>query len=369
MGRGMVIMAIGAIIVLGIIQMGLNQQRNNLQALTSDYAKEVQSKNASHSAIQLAMERINQNPGWSPSAGSPWATSVDGAYIELYYDQLSTGASITDADSIRIFSTAWYGGTGSKGSSGFKETSASHTVISTYLKSGLHFVPEPKGGLGFGTSNFTFNMSGSSSISGNDASGTCSDLPAITVPTYSDELKVIAGAGSKYSDLESSVDKVAYDSDMSYQPVDELIARLSNQPGVVEVSGNYKGDFGTADNPGVFFVNSYAKLTGGVPDGYGILVIRSGGELEYEGALSVAGNFTFNGLIVFENAFDFTGKGTPDLNGSVLIGNTPGNNTTLDVDLGGNLQIQYDCAAIEYARIASANHLKQNRYTRVSTFE
>jgi len=369
MGRGMVIMALGSIIVLGLIQLGMNQQRNNLQTLTSDYAKEVQSKNASNSAIQLAMEKINKTPGWTPSSGSPWQSEIDGAYIELYYDQLSTGASITDPDSIRIYSTAWYGGTGTFGSPIYKTSSSSHTIISTYLKSGLHFVPEPKGGLGFGSSNFTFNMSGSATISGNDASGTCPDLPAITVPTLSDELKVIAGAGSKYGNLESSVDKVAYDSDMSYQPVDELIARLANEPGVVEVSGNYKGEFGTVDDPGIFFVNSYAKLTGGIPEGYGIMVIRSGGELEYEGALSVAGNFTFNGLIIFENAFDFTGKGTPDLNGSVLIGNTPGNNTTLDVDLGGNLSIQYDCQAINYARQASAKHLKQNRYSRVSTFE
>lgn len=367
MGRGMVIMAMGSIIVLGIIQIGMNQQRNNLATLTSDYAKEIQSKNASHSAIQLAMERINKTPGWSPSKGSPWTTDVDGAYIELYYDQLSTGATITDPDSIRIYSTAWYGGLGTKGSADYKATSSSHTIVTTYLKSGMHFVPEPKGGLGFGSSNFTFNMGGSATINGNDASGTCPDLPAITVPTATDVAKVTSGASG--SGLVSNVSQVAYDSDMSYQPVDELIARLATEDGVVEVSGNYKGDFGSEANPGIFFVNSYAKLTGGIPDGYGILVIRSGGELEYEGALSVAGNFTFNGLIVFENAFDFTGKGTPDLNGSVLIGNTPGNNTTLDVDLGGNLTIQYDCQAIEYAKTASATHLGQNRYTMVSTFE
>lgn len=369
MGRGMVIITLGAILVLGIIQTNMFGQRQRISEFSSDYAKNIQAKNTSHSAIQLAMEEINDDPTWSPTEANPWTTEIDGAYIEFYYDQLSVGATSTAPDSLRMYSSAWYGGRGSKGSSGYKSSSKSHTIITTYTKEGLHFVPEPVGGLGFGSSNFTFNMSGSSTISGNDASGTCPDLPAITVPTFADELKVIAGAGSNYGNLESSVDKVAYDNTMSYQPVDQLIARLANQPGVVNVSGNYKGDFGSEDNPGVFFVDSYAKLTGGVPEGYGIMVVRSGGELEYEGALSVAGNFTFNGLIIFENAFDFTGRGTPDLNGSVLIGNTPGNNNTLDVDLGGNLTIQYDCEAIDYARQASASHLKQNLYTRISTFE
>jgi hypothetical protein len=368
MGRGMVILTFGAIIVLGIIKMGMYDQRQRIQGLTSEYAMNVQAKNTSHSAIQLAMEKINQDPSWKPTQNAPWETEIDGSHIELYYEVLSTGATITEPDTIRIYSQSWYGGAGTNGSSTFKNTSQDHTVISTYLKTGLHYVPEPRGGLGLGTSNFTFNMGGSSTISGNDASGTCDDLPAIATPSFLDQTKVTLGT-SDLSSLQSTDQKVSNDPDMSYEPVDELIARLSTQPGVKSISGNYKGDFGSADDPGIFFVESYAKLTGGIPEGYGILVIRSGGELEYEGALSVAGNFTFNGLIVFENAFDFDGKGTPDLNGSVLIGNTPGNSTTIDIDLGGNLQIQYDCEAIDYARIAAAEHLKQNRYILVSTFE
>lgn len=368
MGRGMVILVVGSIVVLGIIQLGMNNQRERIMLISSDYAKEVQAKNTAHSAIQLAMEEINQDESWSPSVNSPWETTVDGAYIELYYDQISVGATATDPDSIRIFSTAWYGGSGTRGTNTYKETSSTHTVISTYLKTRLDFIPEAKGALGFGTDNFTFSLGGSANINGNDASGTCPDLPAVTVTSPLDEVKVLAGT-SDLSALESSVEKVDYDPTMTYEPVDELIARLSNQPGVVQVSGNYKGSFGTEDNPGIFFVDSYAKLTGGITEGYGIMVIRSGGELELEGALSLAGNFTFNGLIVFENAFDLDGKGTPDLNGSVLIGNTPGDNTVIDVDISGNLSVQYDCTAIEYAKLASANHLKQNRYTRVSTFE
>ena len=371
MARGMVILAIGALIIHGIMVSNIFEQRQRIQDLPIGYAEQAQSRNTAHTAIQLAMEQINQDSDWHPTSGNPWEVKVDSAWVEVYYDQLSTGATTLEPDSIRIYSKSWFGGLGETGSTRFKNTSTEHTVISTYIKSSLHFVPEARGGLGFGTDNFTFSMGGSSVINGNDASGTCPDLPAVAVPETSggtNEAKIYAGT-SKPENLISTVSKVNEDPDMSYQPVDELIARLSNQPGVEKISGNYKGDFGSADDPGIFFVESYAKLTGGIPDGYGILVIRSGGTLEYEGALSVAGNFTFNGLIVFENAFDFDGKGTPDLNGAVLVGNTPGNNTTIDVDLSGNLTIQYDCRALDYARQASADHLGQNRYTRVSTFE
>jgi hypothetical protein len=99
------------------------------------------------------------------------------------------------------------------------------------------------------------------------------------------------------------------------------------------------------------------------------MVIRSGGTLEYEGTLDVAGNFEFNGLIVFENAFDFKGRGTPSLNGSVLVGNTSTNNDIIDIDISGNLNLQYDCKAEEYAQRASASLLRQNRYIRLNTFE
>ena len=371
MGRGMVILAIGALIVHGLVKSNMFDQRQRIQDLPIGYAEQMQAKNTAHTAIQLAMEQINNDKNWHPTSGNPWGITVDSSWVEVYYDQLATGSTSLEPDTIRMYSNSWFGGLGNTGSSQYKSTATEHTVISTYTKTLMHFVPEARGGLGFGTSNFNFSMGGSSVVNGNDASGTCPDLPAVAVPEapgQANEAKIFGGT-SKTENLISSVDKVVEDPDMSYQPVDQLIARLSQQPGVKQISGTYKGDFGTPDDPGIFFVESYAKLTGGIPEGYGILVIRSGGELEYEGALSVAGNFTFNGLIVFENAFDFDGNGTPDLNGAVLVGNTPNNNTTIDVDLSGSLTIQYDCQALDYARQASADHLGQNRYTRITTFE
>lgn len=356
MGRAMLILAAGATIVFGMVQLGLLGQKEQLYQNTGEYASEYHAKNVAYTTIQLAMERLNEDDSWEPTEGDPWTSTTEGATTSLYYETISTGASFSDPDTIRVYSTASY-------------LDQESTIISTFSKQRLHYVPDFEAALSIATSNFTFNMSGSAGINGNEASGACADKPGVTVPNLSDYNEVLIGAGSKISDINSSDSRISIDPNITYSPVDELIARLDALPGSQTISGNYKGSLGTVNDPGVFFVENYAKLTGGISTGYGIMVIRSGGELEYEGALSVAGNFEFNGLIIFENAFDFTGRGTPDLNGSILVGNTPGNTDIIDIDLGGNLQLQYDCTAEEYAQQASSALLKQNRYTRLNTFE
>ncbi len=356
MGRSVLILAIGATIILGIVQLGLTVHKETLVNNVADYSSDNHAKNTAFTTIQLAMEKINQDNTWHPTKSSPWNSKIEDADVSLYYETIGTGATSLDADTIRIYATSRFLG-------------EEATIISTFQKQRLDFVPEFEAALSIATNKFNFTMSGSAGINGNDASGTCPDKPGITVPDLISESKVISGAGSKLGSIESNDTQVSVDPNVSYSPVDELIARLENLPGSVQISGNYKGTLGSADNPGIFFVNNYAKLSGGIPDGHGILVVRSGGELELEGALDLAGNVTFNGLVIFENAYDFNGKGTPTINGSVLVGNTPGSNDIIDIDISGNLQLQYDCSAQEYAKIASAELLKQNRYIRLNTFE
>lgn len=353
MGRAMLIIATGAVIIFGIVQLGLFGQKSALAEDSANYASDNHAKNVAFTAIQLAMEKINKDASWQPNKANPDVNIIEGASSSLYYETISTGATANDPDTIRVFSNAT-----------FLDQEA--TIVSTFSRQSLHFVPSFEAALSIATDQFTFNMGGSSSISGNEKSGTCSDKPGITVPDLLSYNRVVEGAGSKVTDISNGV---AIDSNVKYSPVDELIARLATLPGTQTVTGNYKGSLGTVDSPGVFFVENYAKLTGGLDAGYGIMVIRSGGELAYEGELSVAGNFEFNGLIIFENAFDFTGRGTPDLNGSVLVGNTSQNNDVIDIDISGNLSLQYDCQAEEYAQKASASLLKQNRYVRLNTFE
>jgi hypothetical protein len=371
MGRAMLILAAGATIVFGMVKLGLMGQKEVLYTEVANNATDNQVKNAAYTVVQLAMEEINQDPDWEKTKASPWEQNIGGIDVVFYYDVIGVGATSLDNDTIRVNSRGiLYDADG-------VTIISQDSIISTFTKRAEHFVPEFKSALSFATNQFTFSASGNATISGNDASETCSDKPAITVQNEESAEEILGPDGilgsvtgdDNTEHMESSVENVRIDPSISYSPVDQLIARLAGMPGTQSISGNYKGSLGTADNPGVFFVENYAKLTGGLDAGYGIMVIRSGGELAYEGELSVAGNFEFNGLIVFENAFDFKGRGTPDLKGSVLVGTTDGFEQDIRVDLGGNINIQYDCSAEKHAQKASAELLKQNRYKRLYTFE
>lgn len=359
MGRSMLIIASGAVIIFGMIQLGLTNQKEMITANSSAYAKIVHSKNTAFTAIQMAMEEINNDDDWQPTENDPWVIDLNETEVTLWYEIIGAGATPMDPDTIRMHSSSVFG----------RETAE---IVSTYEKTLIDFVPEFKSAMSFATENFSFSMSGNSSISGNDASGTCPDKPAIAVQSIAAAAKVDDGAGTKMNDIMSDSGAVAIDPTLSYENISELIARLESLDGSVQVSGSYKDGLGTINDPGVFFVNEYAKLTGGIDEGYGIMVVRSGGSLAYDSAgveLSIAGNFTFNGLIIFEDAYNLTGTGTPTINGSVLVGNSDSSNANLDVDVGGNLSVQYNCEAEGYAKAASAGLLNQNRYTRMNTFE
>jgi hypothetical protein len=373
----MLIISIGAVMALGILQLGIQGQRTGIVQNSASSAYEVQIRNKAFTAAQLAMERINESGGtWHPEKNSPWVEDIDGDSISLFYD-LSTGStggtfSLLEGDTVEINATSWYQ---DPNSGDRKEIN----IVTSYVKTAMHFVPEFQSAMAFAVDadDFSFAASGSALISGNDASGTCPSKPAVSVRdnesadkiTGADNLFEYLSGGDNSDHLESDSTAIGVDPNLSYEPVDDLVARLSQLSDVIKISGNYKGTMGSADNPGVFFVEDYAKLTGGISEGFGIMVVRSGGELEYEGELSVAGNFKFNGLVIFENAYNMTGRGTPRINGSVLVGKANDTNERLDIDLGGTIDIQYDCTAEKYAQLASASRLGQNRYKRLSTYE
>lgn len=377
MGRAMIIICAGVLISLGIISLSTSRQGLLLTEKSATYAYQMAAKNTAHTAIQIAMQKINENPDWVKSHDSTdkmWKENIGGAEIEFYIEPLhdTEGNGYWEDDSLRMISKATY------------INGHTATVTSLYLKAPFSsFVPDFTGSMQFASNNVVPSFDGSASISGTDESGQCSELgipnnvPEVSVDSSMSDT-TYSNLQNEFENLKDSPGSVEKVSDLNYEPTDELIERLENSGNAIKITPDYKDPLGSATNPGVFFIEEGANLTGAQSEGYGIMIVRRDASLQYDGTLDVAGNFKFHGLVIFENAFAFNGKGTPTIYGSVLIGHTQEflddptvseTEKTMEVDLNGNIHLQYDCQGQNYAKMAAASAVEQNKYTRVVTFE
>ncbi|MEX1213054.1 MAG: hypothetical protein WEA36_09430 [Balneolaceae bacterium] len=356
MGRAMLIVCAACLIVVGMINVTTSKQGLRMTEVNVRYADFIMAKNTAHTAIQIAMQLINADENWPSThhSGNPWETEIEGRAISLYARQIEH-PDFWEADTLYLISNAEYDG-------------ISAEVRSLYLKQPFNtLVPQFQGSITMPSGFNSFNIDGNAhEISGIPPEGSgCEPMPGIVV--HSQEMADQLPEGEINIVGEPNVQ---VNSDLNYEPTDELIARLLGSGNGVTVNGDFSGTLGTASNPGVFFIENDVKLTGKQSEGYGILVVRSGGMMEYEGALSVAGNFEWNGLMIFENAFEFDGRGTPTINGSILVGNTSEySGDPINISLGGNIQINYDCRGEDYARMAAALAVEQNFYTHIVTSE
>lgn len=355
MGRAMLILCAGSLIVLGIVSLATSRQGLVMTERTVNYADFVMAKNSAHTAIQMAMQEINADDSWADThhSGNPWVTNINDRSIKLYTYHVEN-EDFWEPDSLRLTSNA-------------EHNDISVEVISLYLKEPFStLVPDFLGSISLPSGFGNFNISGTAhQINGMAPDGSnCENMPAVVVQ---DE----ASAEAIPADLNTEGNpQVQVNPNLNYEPTDELIERLYHSGNAITVNGDYSAELGTASNPGVYFIENGVKLTGNQTQGFGILVIRSGGVMEYEGSLDVAGNFEWNGLVIFENAFEFNGHGTPTINGSMLVGNTDDyNGDPINIDVGGNIEINYDCRTEEYARMAAAMAVQQNKYTRIVTTE
>ena len=358
MGRAMLILCAAALIAMGFVNISTSKQGKALTQFNVNYADYIMAKNAAQSAIQIAMQNINKDENWADThdKSNPWQTTIDGREIILYtiFDE---SADFWEPDDLRMISNA-------------KHNDISVQVISQYLKQPFSsLVPEFAGALQLPTDIGGFNVDGNAYGINGQASHCEENKPPVTVNSEETKTKV-EEAIQDHNQLDGDIE---VDPNLNYEPTDELIERLYNSGNAISVDSEYSDALGTADNPGVFFIDGNVKLTGQQSKGYGILVIRETGFMEYEGeggsSLEIRGNFEFNGLVIFENAKLFDGRGTPKINGSVLVGHTGDPDEMIDIDLGGNIEINYDCDGEAYAKQAAALAVEQYKYTRIVTTE
>ncbi len=368
MGRAMLIICAGVLVAMGFVTISTSNTGKMLVQQNVNYAEYTMAKNAAHTAIQIAMQEINQDEDWPNQhpEGSPWITTVQGLEVRLHTQYEENDYWETEEhDLLWFYSRAQLG----------EEFGNRYVEVRSHYEKRPFFdlVPEFNGALQFPTDIGEFNVDGNAyGINGTPpAEHNCPEVkPPIVVNSDSTKEKIEDGI-AEHNQLDGDID---VDPSLNYEPTDELIERLWNSSNRTIVNSDYGGTLGSASNPGVFFIEGDVRLTGRQSEGYGIMVIRNDAFMEYQdddgNTLVIRGNFEFNGLVVFENAQIFDARGTPTINGSVLIGNTGDyEDNPIDIDLGGNIEINYDCKGEMYAKQAAANAVQQNKYTRLVSSE
>lgn len=369
MGRAMLIICAGVLVSLGIVTISTSNQGKILTQNTVNYAEYTMAKNAAHTAIQMATQEINKDEDWPnlyPSADSYKKFTIQGLEVRLHTEFEENDFWETGEQDLLWFY--------SKAQLGEKFGNEIVEVKSHYRKRPFYeLVPDFKGALQLPTDIGNFKVDGEAhNISGVPPSTSGCEVgdekPPVVVNSQETKDKLVDADVNLEGESTTDQDKITVDPELNYEPTDELIERLYNSGNAITVNSDYSSALGTADNPGVFFIEGDVKLTGQQSEGFGIMVIRADASMDYideeNNSLSVAGNFDFNGLVIFENAYAFDGRGTPTINGSVLVGETDDHTgDKIDIGLGGNININYDCQGEKYAKMAADGAVQQNKYT------
>jgi len=337
MGRAMLIIVTGVLVSVGITQVGLFGNLSQMDRHSLSYAESIQASNTAHAAIELAIDSLKSEPDWR-TGGTPHTFAIDGAFAEVEVETVSPETLSVSATSV--------------------VNSRTRTVRKIFRQQDIHFVPQFKAAMSIMTDLFDFGVNGAAfGINGNNTEDNCPAVPGVTIPSSSSQDKI-----DPYSDGIDGDPPIAIDTDADFDDVSKLIKVLENQPGTNYLpSGNYKGDLGTADNPGVFFVTGDTKISGNT-EGYGIMVVRKNATIDIEGtettedgSLDLKGTFDFHGLVVFENAWSLNASGTPGIHGSIMVGTTNDWETNIGIELDGTPDFNYSCLGQRYAEMASSN--------------
>jgi len=347
MGRAMLIIVAGVLISLGITQTSVFGGLNNLAGHSANYAETAQAKNIAYMGTELAIQEMIQEPSWRDGESATF--DIDSGSSSVTIEEIST-------DEYRLISTGTFN----------DEVQTITMVLRENSSSGVPTFQSALGIIMEDPDDFTFDASGNAGIDGNDASGTCPAVPGVMV-SHDDDKDYVENNASGSSNIEGDP-PVSVNTDFKFDDIVKLITALDAGATYLP-GGNYKGTLGSAENPGIFVVNSKTKITGNTT-GYGILIIKNSGELEVDAELELRGTMQFNGLVIFENAFAIDGRGTPEIRGSVLAGKSNKWAPKFDVDLGGTADIRYDCEAQKYADMAAAGYVNSNMaFQQLSVYE
>lgn len=224
-------------------------------------------------------------------------------------------------------------------------------VVTAYIARGAGYSLGATGLTGSLAAATETNFSGTAfSINGTDQCGMASAVPGIAVTdpdlqteitnnTTTDgglaanQMSLVTGVGGS-----PSVTVVPPTSQTVTQLADAFLAQTHTELS----GGTYSStdSWGTALTPRITRINGNATISGTV-EGYGVLIV--------DGALSIAGGFTFNGLVIARGDIQVQISGNAGINGSLMLGESLTYDPQVELDLRGPATIRYNSCNLNAA--------------------
>jgi hypothetical protein len=324
MGRMAIIIVIGLSLTVGIVGYTLNNSKTGTLEGVAGFDKYTTSRNIAHTAVNMALRALDRNDSVFIATKSMSVSLMGGtATVVLSYPSLPALDTVDLTANARFMDTTRV------------------MRIRLYRRP----VPFPTIGsaVGLRVPNVNFSMNGTPNIDGRNhnmagalLAASANDKPGVGFITPSDTLDVVPYA--------SKIDGVPKDGVYDSTIVDpaafvpEYIAAADRK----YTTGTYGSNmtWGSASAPQIIYADGDVKFNGTI-DGWGILVVR--------GTLTLAGNFTFRGLVVAYQDYTIDiqfSSGTPDVIGAVIMAGGDGSN----FQMKGNSKVVYSKDALEMAK-------------------
>lgn len=284
MGRALLIMCLGSIVVFGIVQQAVQNRQMTFAEGNVTTFEVNHARNATNSGLEMGINRVLHNDNWDDIA-RPWLFPIDDMDIRVFIDRNEDYPNEVPLTYLRVRS---------------EYEIANRSLQSFAFLHRETITPPVDGAVGFYGQDSQLNLSGNAKIYGYDTKpssqpdmgdGSEADLPGIVSEIDEDSLIVQKG------------DAATYDGDPPFEK------KVLNAVGLNEFTTMYKEqaevytgtNMGTTENPNVTLINENYKVKDNINAG-GILIVENGATLE------LRGDFMFEGLVIVEGKLDIRGN-------------------------------------------------------------
>lgn len=336
MGRMVLIVVLGFIVIFGYVRTNLNRTAEEAMNFASEFTETAQLNQITSSAIEYALSIYLQT-------GAIDTTVVDSNWLE---GAITVSISLEGQDTLNNIDTVSITAT----SNIFGELDSSQvSLISKSL-----MIPPITASVGIDSESSSFTFTGNVEIHGQDTNmdgttGSGPELPGITVTNPADSTTIaddysgtnfIQGAGP-----EPSV-SVSTDTTLDLSDVVEYYSAIADQD-LTDCSGLSEG---SESSPTIAYIDGDCSLSGNL-SGYGVLVV--------DGSLTLRGRVRWHGVVIVvgESTMEFDAAGTPAIYGGLLLG-AP----STELSMKGTADLYYSSEAIQMVQTGLQNSGRNRRY-------